>query len=57
MEKDHEGISASHAASELSPTSDIVDFDGPDDPTIARNWKPCRKWYLITTLAAMTFLT
>ncbi|MCJ1381871.1 hypothetical protein MMC17_004983 [Xylographa soralifera] len=40
-----------------SPGPIIVDFDGSDDPTIARNWKPRKKWYLIATLAAMTFIT
>jgi hypothetical protein len=57
MEGNHEKILESAIVSEATCDSDIIDFDGPGDPMIARNWKPSKKWYLITTLSAMTFVT
>ena len=35
----------------------VVDFDGPDDPTNPLNWTPSRKWANITVLSALTLLT
>lgn len=35
----------------------IVDFDGPQDPSIAINWEPRKKWILIMVLSSMTFIT
>jgi len=34
-----------------------VDFEGPNDLTQARNWKPPKKWSMITVLAFMTFIS
>lgn len=34
-----------------------VDFDGIDDPARAQNWKPFKKWMMITVLALMTFIS
>ena len=35
----------------------IVDFENAQDPSIAVNWKPRKKWTLIFTLSSMTFIT
>lgn len=35
----------------------IVDFENAQDPCIAVNWKPRKKWTLIFTLSSMTFIT
>lgn len=37
--------------------ADIVDFDNPQDPSIAINWRPRKKWTLIIVLSSMTFIT
>jgi len=37
--------------------SNIVDFEGPDDPENAQNWSTRTKWNMIACLAAMTFVT
>jgi hypothetical protein len=37
--------------------SELVDFNGPDDPAIARNWPPRRKWAIIAILSTMSFVT
>ena len=34
-----------------------VNFEGPNDLTQARNWKPRKKWSMITVLAFMTFIS
>ena len=34
-----------------------VDFEGPNDLTQARNWKPLTKWRMISVLALMTFIS
>ncbi|CAF9937179.1 hypothetical protein IMSHALPRED_011047 [Imshaugia aleurites] len=46
---------AANARATNDPT--IVDFDGPQDPSIAINWKPREKWVLIFVLSSMTFIT
>ncbi|KAI6808389.1 hypothetical protein KC340_g18437 [Hortaea werneckii] len=35
----------------------IVDWDGPDDPSNPVNWSPTRKWTNIAVLSALTLLT
>ena len=35
----------------------LVDWDGPDDPTKAVNWSRKEKWSTIACLSAMTFIT
>ena len=35
----------------------VVDSDGLDDPMIALNWKPVKKWRRIAVLALMTFIS
>ena len=35
--------------------SDIVDWDGPDDPENPLNWSPARKWTTIVLVSAITF--
>ncbi|CAD6576900.1 MAG: hypothetical protein ASARMPRED_007937 [Alectoria sarmentosa] len=46
-------------AANMLATNDaaIVDFDGPQDPSIAVNWEPRKKWILIMVLSSMTFIT
>jgi multidrug resistance protein len=36
--------------------SDLVDWDGPQDPENPQNWSPKYKWYTIMILACMTFV-
>ena len=40
-----------------APDPSLVDFDGPDDPTNARNWSSRKKWGNIAVIASITFLT
>jgi hypothetical protein len=35
----------------------IIDFDGPDDPLKAVNWPASKKWSIVATLSAMTFVS
>ena len=35
----------------------IVDFNGPDDPSLAVNWQSSRKWSMVTALSLYTLLT
>lgn len=35
--------------------SDIVDWDGPNDPENPMNWVQVRKWTIIALVSAMTF--
>ena len=46
-------------AANILATNDaaIVDFDGPQDSSIAVNWEPRKKWILIMVLSSMTFIT
>lgn len=37
--------------------SNIVDFDGPDDPENPLNWKASKKWGMVALISAITFLT
>jgi hypothetical protein len=36
---------------------DVVDWDGPDDPTNPQNWPAKKKWSIIAALGAVTFIT
>lgn len=38
-------------------TSNLVDWDGPDDPENPQNWTAKRKWGLIAALSAVTLIT
>jgi len=42
---------------EESDSSNIVDWDGDDDPKNPFNWGNGRKWFAITIVSAITFLT
>ncbi|KAF1838627.1 MFS general substrate transporter [Decorospora gaudefroyi] len=46
---------AAPATQERDPN--IVDWDGPDDPTNPQNWPAKRKWGIIAALGAVTFIT
>jgi hypothetical protein len=35
----------------------IVDFDGPDDPSNPMNWRFGKKWGMVFLISAITFLT
>lgn len=37
--------------------SNIVDWDGPDDPHNPQNWTPKKKWGIIAALGAVTLIT
>jgi len=37
-------------------TDVLVDFEGPNDPTMAVNWPASRKWLIVFVLAAMSFI-
>ena len=37
--------------------SDIVDWDGPDDPENPMNWPSARRWGMIAVVSGITFLT
>lgn len=38
------------------PTSDLVEFDGPDDPGNPKNWPRKKRWAITISMAAMTFV-
>lgn len=42
-----------------APPSDpvVVDFDGPDDPSIPTNWSPAKKWSTLAILSVLTLVT
>lgn len=48
-----------HAEEEATPHADsnIVDWNGPDDPQNPINWAASRKWGIIAILASISFLT
>lgn len=39
------------------PDSNIVDFDGPDDPENPQNWTPRKRWIAVALISAITFIT
>lgn len=45
-----------HASKKVSD-SDLVDWDGPDDPQDPKNWSSSKKWANIYVLAAITFFS
>lgn len=44
------------ASRELADT-DVVDWDGPDDPQNPKNWSSSKKWANVYALAAITFFS
>jgi len=54
-------ISEKSASSQSLPSAasdpNIVDWDGPEDPSNPMNWSQKRKWGLIAVLSAITFVT
>jgi hypothetical protein len=38
-------------------TTDLVDWDGPDDPENPQNWSPLHKWSTIALVSTITFVT
>lgn len=38
------------------PKSDLVDFDGPDDPGNPKNWPRGKRWAITTSMGMMTFV-
>lgn len=64
MEKDVEKASNSESIAntemqdeETEQDPNIVDFDGPDDPTNPINWPFAKKWGMVFLISAITFLT
>jgi hypothetical protein len=45
------------AATQEEIDPNIVDYDGPDDPTNPYNWTKTRKWINGGFLSALTFIT
>ena len=43
-------------ADTLRDDSNIVDFNGHDDPELAVNWPASRKWLNVLVLAMITFI-
>lgn len=43
--------------SEVLSNPNIVDWDGPNDPTNALNWTSKKKWANAGLLSVMTFIT
>lgn len=51
-------IQAEVAAKEKSSLDpNVVDFDGPNDPTMAVNWPSSRKWSTVAILSFLTLVT
>lgn len=44
-----------HGLEEPKEDINIVDWDGPNDPSNPRNWDPSRKWTIISILSIVTF--
>ena len=43
---------------EISPADpNVVDFNGPNDPTIAVNWALSKKWSTVAILSLLTLVT
>ncbi|KAH7095194.1 major facilitator superfamily domain-containing protein [Paraphoma chrysanthemicola] len=59
IEKEAEGDSTSSLEShpDDATVSNVVDFDGPDDPGNPLNWKSSKKWGAVSLVSAITFLT
>lgn len=46
-----------HQRFEKNEDSNIVNWDGPEDPGMARNWPARKKWTTILILSTLTLLT
>ena len=53
------GSISSNDEPEEEPEDDtnVVDFDGPEDPENPMNWKASKKWGMVGLISAITFLT
>jgi hypothetical protein len=49
--------SAGSSDEETEHDPNIVDFDGPDDPSNPMNWRVGKKWGMVFLISAITFLT
>ncbi|KIW26564.1 uncharacterized protein PV07_09649 [Cladophialophora immunda] len=45
-----------HAPSTRGPRSDLVEFDGPDDPENPKNWSNAKRWGITASMGLMTFV-
>jgi len=45
------------STTDAQPDLNAVDWDGSDDPAIARNWPARKKWINIGLLSSLTLLT
>jgi multidrug resistance protein len=50
-------VDASAATTADPADPNVVDFDGPDDPTYPTNWPKREKWGAVGVLSALTFIT
>jgi len=56
IEKDAETQAPGPVVSLQQGQSDLVEFDGPDDPGNPRNWSRRKRWYITMSLGSMTFV-
>jgi hypothetical protein len=58
-DRDIEKIAANsapdHCTCGFQPKSDLVEFDGPDDPGNPKNWSKRKRWAITASMGAMTF--
>lgn len=50
-------ISSTQDSDEAQPESNLVDWDGPDDPKKPTNWADSRKYSIIVLISTVSFLT
>ncbi|KAL8988561.1 MAG: hypothetical protein Q9177_002386 [Variospora cf. flavescens] len=50
-------ISSTQDGDEAQPESNLVDWDGPDDPKKPTNWADSRKYSIIVLISTVSFLT
>jgi len=55
IEKDA-GSDQRPAPAQDTSKNDLVEFDGPDDPSNPKNWTPRRRWAITISMASMTFV-
>lgn len=56
-EKVGDSVPPPQAPKEEMADPDVVDWDGPDDPSNPKNWSSYKKWANIYVLAAITFFS
>jgi hypothetical protein len=54
---DEDGGTIEPASEDSAVESELVDFDGPDDPANPYNWSKSKKWSHGGVLSVMSFIT